>query len=293
MYTLEKTRTEKLSPRRAQEILARENTFEGQRDLDRNWTIALGEAINKGTLTKGNIAFAQNGQGERFLVNGQHTCQAIVNADQSLMCTIDDYHCETSDDIWRLYATFDVGKQRGEQTIMKAARGLFKSESLRDVPLAIMASCGTSLLLLGDSTSPCFTFKRVPRTVKPELIEKHVHDVLYVRTLLAEIDMKPTIPILIPIIASHRGLPEKADDFWRRVLGGFGLEKNSPEWKLNRELGPQKSTVTKAALGPGGMIRNFTTWNLCVAWWNSFITGKPRVMVRLNEMKEPITMLFE
>src|SRR5688500_10994055 len=98
-YKLVQTRTETLSPKRAQEILTKYNTFPGQRNLDMRWAQSIASLIESGKFAKAHVVLASNGTlDSTVLMNGQHQCQGIVLADTSVRTTFDDYHCDDPDD---------------------------------------------------------------------------------------------------------------------------------------------------------------------------------------------------
>ncbi len=290
MFKLERSRTEKVSPKRAQEILAHENTFEGQRSLRQPHAVALSVAIKSGTMAKGNIAFGQNGE-SRVVVNGQHTLQGIVFSDTSLTCTIDEYQCDTNEDFWMLYASFDVGKNRSDADVMRAARCRFESGSLQIVPLRTLSACATALSFLRDGIEPDFTMKTLAKAEKPTIVQQYESDILFVGSLYEGLNSDPTVPLATPIIATGRANKKRATDFWTRVLGGFDLVKGSPEWNLHRSLFADQTTAIKVGLKGNGRIRITSTWNLCVGWWNSFITGDARRSVKLAGIKTPMKIV--
>lgn len=286
MYHLEKSKTEDVSPKRAQEILTRRNTFEGQRPLGMPWANYLATAIKRKSLVKGAISFAQNGNTEQVVVNGQHTLQAIVLSETTLRCTVDEYHYDEPDDLWRLYATFDVGRSRSQRDIVVAARGLFNSDYLKNAPLRLLTVVGTALYYLA-SGKPVFGKSIHDKTIKPRLLQENEVSVRFVESVYAGTNMVPDVPISTAMIATWRKC-EKASEFWPRVITGAELLRNSPEWHLARALGDQRTLSVRAALSKrgGGTGRLFGMWNLCIGWWNTYAAKETRNTLRLAALKE-------
>lgn len=281
-FQLVQTRTEDISHKRAQELLRSFNNFEGQRPLGMDWSQYLANEMREGTFTKGAISLAENGSKKTYIVNGQHQLQAAVLAEKTIRATVDTYHCDTEADFWRLYAKFDVHRGRTDKHVMAAARGLFQSEKLREVDFRTLAACGTALVWLGGGIEPQFTGKVLSKTMKPSLVERYENDVLFVRdVLVAASNARPVVGVIAAIIATNRVTKGQCFDFWRRVLGGFELAKNSPEWYLHKDIAG--GLIPK--IGGKGGGRHSYVWNLCLAWWDSYATETPRRSVKLEAIK--------
>jgi hypothetical protein len=276
MYELESSRTEQISTRRAEEMLRR-NTFDGQRPVNKNWVQHLANAQKTGTFTKGHIAFGVNGNNTDVLMNGQHQLHASILSGTTITATIDRYRCHDKDDMWHLFATFDTQRPRSERHVMKAARGFFSRE-LQGVPLDILAACGTALLWLGGGTVANFNAKAASKAMKADLCQQYEKDVLEVARYARDGE-RIHVPVAGAIIATSRKNIQKARPFWERVIGGDQLVRNTPQWHLNKSLGSTGDRFTS------GMGRNTGIYSLCVAWWNAYLAGTPRVSVKLASMK--------
>lgn len=101
----------KLTPKRAQ-ALREINSYKGQRAVRVGHVKKLAEHIKTGDFLVGEIAVAHNGDGSKFLANGQHQCEAVIMAKKSIDVTWTEYHCPTSADAVRLFSLFDNNKSR-------------------------------------------------------------------------------------------------------------------------------------------------------------------------------------
>ena len=282
MYKLVSTRTEDVSFRRAQEILNKYNAFEGQRPMSQPWAQYLGSAMESGVFTKANIAFATNGNGVKYLMNGQHCCEGSTQFKTTFRATIDEYHCDHKDDFWKLFATFDVGKPRTERNVMKAAAGLFHSKELREVDLRALATCGTALSWLDAGVVPDFTMKFLDKSAKPVLVQKFEKDVLFYKSILDTAGCGQTVVcVCASIIATARLNQAKAKEFWPRVLGGYDLDRGSAEWRLSKDI--SAGLIVKT--GQSGGSRLVKMWNLCASWWNAYARKESRKSVKLESIK--------
>jgi hypothetical protein len=274
MYELIKSKTERVSPRRAADFL-KQNTFMGQRNASQDWVQNLATKMKTGVFTKGAIAFAQNGDGIDVMMNGQHQCEASVQSGESFTATIDYYKAHEVSDMWHLFATFDAHRARTEGNVMKAARGLFESDALKSLPLRLLTNCGSALVWLGGGTTPNFHSRVVTKADKADLVEKYENDVLTVASY-----QEPQIPVaaVCAIIATHRANDQKAREFWERVIVGDQLVKNTPQWSLHK--GMREFTGFN-----GGAGRNLMLYRLCIMWWNAFVTGEQRIQAKYKSMK--------
>lgn len=289
-YTLTQARSEDISPKRAQEFLSKFNNFEGQRPINVPWVQHLAAKMQSGEFANGHIAFAENGTGGKFLVNGQHTLSASVLCGMTFRATIEDYHVEVKDDTWKLFGAFDTQRTRSQAQIMGAARGLFASKGLQGTDLRTLAVCGTALSFLGAGITPNFAIRPLDKTTKPALIQKYESDVLFYSSVLEGAGVDPSQVVTMAcccVIATGRIDQKKAFNFWTRVLGGFDLERGTAEWRLNRDI--ESGLVARAGYKGGG--RNQAVWNLCSCWWNSFITKTPRKAVKLGSIKGTVELL--
>lgn len=275
MYKLIKSENRKVSPKRCEDFL-KKNTFAGQRALSQPWVQNVSTKICEGGFTKAHIAFAKNGAGVDVLMNGQHQCHACIQAGLPIDATIDYYHCDSETDMWHLFATFDSHRQRTEGHVMKAAKGLFRSEALRNVPLRVLSSCGSALLWLGGGVTPVFSAKVLSKSDKADLIEKYEQDVLRVASYgVSHIH----VAVTCAIIATHRVNDAKAREFWTRVLHGDQLVRNSPQWSLHHGIAKFQAGAR------GGGSRNVMLYRLCILWWNAFATGERRTIAKYTSMK--------
>lgn len=273
MYTIYKTRTETVSPRKAEEYL-RSNTFLGQRKLDPSWVQNLVSCQKDGSFTKGAISLAETRESnDLVLMNGQHQLNACIMSGLPMLATIDWYKYENDQDLWHLFALFDTHKARSERHIMKAARGLFESEYLREIPLSILAACGSALVFVGGETTPNFSAKTIKKSDKADLVQTYQKDVLFVASMGFQ---RINVPVVCAMITTHRKDADRADTFWRRILHNDQLVRGTPEHRLHADLNDYYQKQR------GGSGRNLRVYRLCVEWWNAHVTGTKRRFVRLR-----------
>lgn len=281
MYERISSKVEEFTKRRSETFLLL-NTFSGQRPRNRKHVTLLANAMKDHTFRRGEVSVAHIGNQE-ILMNGQHQLQASVESGVTFTAALDRYKCEDEQDLWRLFATFDVHKPRTATDVMRAAKPLFANELLHAVPLRILSTCGSALLYLGDGTKPNFGFgELVSRAMRAELVEKYAEDALFVNSFATDDGIKLLrTAVVTAIIVTRRIDADKSKEFWERVIVGDRLEKGTPQFKLNAAIRDGISTTRFSA---GRSMP--TMYGTCIHWWNSYVTGQPRKLIRTSRISK-------
>jgi len=269
--------TRKITPEEAKKLLAI-NNFHGQRPLNLQKARLYADMMIDGRMRPISIAIMTVPDGQKFLANGQHCLHAIVMADKPFQAMVEFYKCDTFEDAWKLFGSFDVHSPRTEKHIMKAAKGLFENESLHEVPLRVLGNCASALFFLGDGTNPKFDGKPTDKLHKAGLIESHADEVVWV-ALFAEANHMMKVGITAAMIATYRANPKEATNFWQIVLEGGvpGIVNRFRDRLLKCEIGGDRCV---------GGNRNKLIYCECVSYWNSWMKGETRSGVKLSAMKE-------
>lgn len=283
MFKLLSRSLEKVTPEKAKEYLENYNKWEGQKPLRDWWVKTLIGRFTVGLFTTGDIAFACY-KDNKLLVNGQHTCTMAVEGGITFPAVVETYDCEERIDIAHLYAQFDANSPRSDRNVMMASRP-FLSPDLRHINLMILSVCGTALLYLGGGTRPSFGKKALAKSDKVDLVKKYKNDVIVTSRYWSDTKLgnkRLTVGLATAIIATFRAYPNKAAEFWDRVIFGDELKRGSPQYNLNKALGSIKEVVHKSIGFGAGFQR--AIYSLCVAWFNSFIKNDGRKAVKLGAM---------
>jgi len=267
------------SPRKSEEML-KFNTFAGQRNKRPPTVSTYAELITAERFGVATVAIAIMPDGTRMLVDGQHTLSSSVMSQKSIKVSYQEYTCENEEDLWRLYAIFNTELSRTEADIMRSLHGLFKNPELNHVPTQILQLCSSALLYLRDGTTPLFSVKPQTKTIKPALVDTHPDEVFLIKRYADLAGTRPKVAVVVAILATHRKNPAKAQEFWDRVIGGDKLERGTPQYNLHKFL-----TSPVAVSSNCGQTGHTIRYKTCIAWWNSFIEGTPRTVVKLQAMK--------
>lgn len=272
-----------ITPREAEEFLAM-NNFPGQRKYNVLKGRLYAENMAAGTHRRIDIAVCRvKATGVDYMMNGQHNCQAILIYGKPYQGTVSYYSCETMEDAWRLFATFDVHASRTEIQFMGSRRGIFQDERLRELPIRTLQVCGSALYALGAGTVP--VFKRVGgsvKTAKADHVERFHKETLFVAQFGAY-DMLMRVGIVAAMIATYRRNAKEAQVFWDRVGSGADLKMNSPEWRLSKLLSDSSNFDGLY----NGELRAQAQFAACVLWWNSYRTNDGRKLLKIQAMRIP------
>lgn len=271
-----------ITPREAEAFLAL-NNFPGQRKYKPTKGRAYADNMASGSHRRIEIAVAKVKEtGVDYLMNGQHNCHATIIHNKPYQGVVSYYTCDTMEDAWRLFATFDVHASRTEQQFMHSRRGLFKDDRLHEVPLRVLQCCGTALYALGAGTEPQFNVPTAhAKTVKADLVDKYADDVMFVAQY-KDYDHMIAVGCVTAIIATARKNNKAAFEFWEKVGSGEMLVITDPRRKLRDAL------LDRRFLGEarGGSRRPKVMFSMCASWWNSWRSGDSRRYVKVNAIGE-------
>lgn len=295
MFKLIKRITDTFGIRKLQELEAI-NDLDGQRPESITHIQGIAEEMRQEAFRPADfsIAVLTYEKGRHVLVNGQHTVKAGIIVGKPLYGSITWYECKTPHDLMRLYSTFDDHRKRTIRDRHRASRPLYKDKALRSMSIDVLNCAGAALVALGGGTKPNFLAKPSNKAEPAFLIERYMHDVMYVSSYIQKHTKKiVSQSVATAIIATHRVDLDHAPDFWERVIFGDRLERGTPQYELRNKL-----------LDPKQIYRNLTNsyqkkaaiYNYCICWWNSYATGEQRNSVKIAAIEgivnvKPVTML--
>lgn len=271
-----------ITPKEAETFLSLNNFF-GQRQYKPTKGRAYADNMDAGRQRRVEIAVVKVKEtGVEYLMNGQHNLNAILLHRKPYQAVISYFTCETVEDAWRLFATFDVHASRSEQQFMLGRRGLFADERLHSVPMRVLQSCGSALYAIGNGTEPQF---RTPashsKTEKADLVDKYSDDVIFVNRYKEHSHLL-YIGCVAAIISTYRVNPQKSVEFWDRVGDGAMMATTDHRRKLRDSL------LRPNFLGDirSGQKLQKAMFILCIAWWNSWRSGATRNAVKIKSMND-------
>ena len=270
-----------ITSERAKEML-KFNTFPGQRTMLHRKVEEYKAMMQAGTFRPSDVSFARSRLGATYLVNGQHTLSAVAMCDIPLVATVITYACDTDDDLWKLFASFDQQQNRSVRQCVAAARGLLHEHQLRQFSVSDLAKAATALFAieLGGGAIPYFYGAPVKKVDRIDMLNRHSRDVL---CCMRYADSHPMmrVGVLASIVCTVRTARYHADalTFWDAVASGANLEVDDVRINLHKWL--------LLTAGNGQSQRSAfqrVQFATAVSFWNSWVQGKPRDRVSVNNM---------
>lgn len=217
--------------------------------------------------------------GGTYRVNGKHTSVLLAGLDKlpEFYVTIENYACDTLEDVARLYATFD------SKQMMRTAQDIYLSFAATVPALAECVSKTINLAAAGMSYH--IHQENVSRTQpaeRAELLLEHAEFVLWLQEMLfpaertdeansRHIQRQPTAAAMFACWEKSR---TAASTFWSAVRDETGDTPNLPDRKLARYL----ATVGVKA-GRGAVRAKTVTvremYAKCLHGWNAWRKGEP------------------
>ncbi len=264
------------------------NNFPGQRKYDPLKGREYADGLAAGTHRRVEIAVAKvKESGVDYLMNGQHNCNAILLHGKPVRAVVSYYSCESMEDAWRLFATYDVHRPRTSGQFMASRRSIFADVRLHDVPVATLNACGSALYALGGGSTPTFAKTRfAAKTSQADLVERYSDDVVFV-SQWGKISHLLRVGVVAAIIGIRRVSTDSlCKEFFDKVATGEMLSKTEPSYKLRETL----LTGHHLRNGNNGRDHQKNTYTVCVCWWNSWRDGERRMSVKLAAIKEMPTI---
>jgi hypothetical protein len=193
---------------------------------------------------------------------------------------VSHYICDTMEEVWRLFTTYDVHAARTEQQCMHARRGLFSDERLNTIPSRILQPCGTALYFLGAGTDPVFRIPPVhTKSEKADLVDKYPDDVAFVARYR---DCKHLMVVgcMTAMVATFRKSQEAAAVFWDKVATGEMMLESDPRRRLRDSMLDMRFLERTK----GGVDRYRAIYVVAISWWNTWRKGTTRKMVQISQV---------
>lgn len=268
-----------LTPKRAEELL-KINNYPGQRPMSPVHVQRLVAKINDGRFHNADLATMKNGK--CYLINGQHQCEAVITAGQSVPATLLEFEAERGDTKEQIALKFnqfnvDKGRSRGD-TAWSTANAI----GMGDWPRPCVVLCAAALGYLATGEYAENRGVRMDRDENAALLGKNRLECEFIRDVLYAEDVPVTrgrhlmrASVAAAMIETWRKsrLPAKA--FWTNVRDGEGLQRNDPAFALREFLTQTNVNIGRGAgkKALGADAREFFV--RCLTAWNAHRRGLP------------------
>ncbi len=276
-----------LSPEQAAEYAT--HNYDHNRKVRANHVEYLANEMRNGRFMPTAEVHIMYRNGEPVLVNGQHTCAAIVKYGKPVRVTLRKTIATEAGQIAMMYAFgHDTGLSRTFNDSMRAydvaqATGLSPTDVNALAAAIRFIRCGFLASYTGggvkdspaDLVEDVYTWAsdvKILSTATSRL-NKDMFKVIRRRTILS-----------IAIITIHYQ-PEKAIEFWRGVTDPYGLSKPDPRITLHRDL------IGSVGIRGNGYGEVNRASRACARAWNAFYSGEGLLKIQISDPSGPIMLL--
>jgi hypothetical protein len=266
---------ETVTPERAQEFLR--CNFAGQRRFRQNWADYLANEMREGRFLPTAEIHIMYRNGEPVMVNGQHTCMAIIKYGKPVRVTVRKTSTTEHGQIAMMYALgHDTGLKRTMSDSLSAYGllnqydiGSSRQDQLTTAMRHIRAGFNEDGRSLGRLSAP-------PPTEVVDHVEEWVHAAkLFWGTAIAKGGNRETKRLLDKrgalsvVITTYRYQPLRASEFWEKVVAPDSIMTSDPRAITARVLDKSRNT-------PYGSdkMTSATLSRALARCWKAFIEGE-------------------
>lgn len=286
-----KSRTENIliTPEMAFEILS-ESEHQYQRPLRRTQVDFLVKEIKAGRFVSNTISICVLNGHKRYLVNGQHTLNAIFESGISLNLPVQTFDVKSEEEVAFIYGTIDKQKKR---TIGDTLRAHDMEGQLDMSYTSVTRYARAAKYLLGN-------FKSSNDHIM--ISEMEIMDFMrdwaeYARKYITSIEMSGGLRVTlersdvfsIGLITSRYS--KKADEFWHYVATDDGLRVGDPRKTLHNYLSDTGLSGGNIGFSRKKKIIRLSESIRCVVLaWNAFVDNKQMKILRVSNPTLPFTI---
>lgn len=221
--------------------------------------------------------------GQYYRVNGKHTSTLFSDGDnpENLFVTIEDYKCDTLEDVAKLYATFDSQSQTRTTADINRSFAAVIPE-LKDYDTRFL-----NLVVSGLNMSPTDPENwKGTAAERAESMFDNVEIITWVKSLVIDRGKHPAlwrVPVVGAMIGCYRKAKAPATTFWTAVRDETGEKPNLPDRKLAKFLTTTVSKVGAHNTGPQRYrITGREYFTHCVKCWNAWRKGEVVDMLKYS-----------
>jgi len=249
--------------------------YANQRKI-RQWHVDdLSDEMLKGRFIEGTAIHFANLNGRKYLVNGQHTLNAIVQSGKTIPLTVVETQVNSEEGIAALYYRYDTGINRSLVDAFKVYDltdkvGLTYSQ-IRWLAAAIATiEVGFRLLYVHEKILP------------DDMIQKVIEWSPYMRAFLKATDgcnstiyerLKRKSSLSVALVTfRYYADSEDTHSFWRQVALDDGLHVGDPRKALNKWLAASFTGSQRTSRGKTYTIHHACL--MCAQAWNYYVTKR-------------------
>lgn len=277
-----------VTPEMAMEWLTN-RTYDGQRPLRKGHVTFLAREIKNGTFIPGTQIHFARLEDRYYLVNGQHTLNAIFESETAVVLSVHTTAVKTEGEVTRLYYHHDGGISRSNADTFRAVR-FGEKYNLNSRQINTLAAVG---VYIDNGFRTTIKQIRPTRDEVLALAEKWASEMGEFVRMLGTRDGGKTAPYLRAAVTAValvtiRFQPDTAREFWRGMVENDGLAKNDPRSVLRDYLletnNRRRDGSAKKVVDNEYMARTVAgAWN--AFYENHTLTKRPPVMNRMSPIR--------
>jgi hypothetical protein len=254
----------------------------------------LTQAMLRGEMVTANctIQFCRF-DGHYYNTDGQHTLLAIVLANKrkpsfdGLQATVEIVHCESKDEVARVYATRDTGIMRTQSDAFRASG--ISDEFCVSEPVVNKVGAAVAILIAGFSRSPGNdNWKQRSRDIRLRVTREWMPEAKlyfeYVKTQKGMTGLLRKSSLVAVGLCLIRYQPAKAETFLKGIADTSGQSNDDPRIKLREQL------LRLEAL-KGTTIKKEQEARYVALAWNAFYRGVALKIFKTPNPDTPIKLL--
>lgn len=231
-----------MSPSAASHILQTAR-YEDQRSIDWGWVRQYALAMEQERFRPCSLISYALHAGQRILVNGQHTLEAIVLSDETYPVREEVFPVDTPEDIALLYGTFDQHRRRSNSQIYRA----YRLDEQANLGKTHIVWIGASMPMVMSGFTPWPTQARGfgvfmrDQWIKAQCITSWANEARIYFEVIHNCPSEISQPlrraaVLAVALVTLRHTGTDAEDFWMQVAMGSGLTRGDARLTLHHFL---------------------------------------------------------
>ena len=262
-------RREVITPEGARTILTQER-YERQRPLDQSVVQEYALAMLNGEFRQGTLISFCIYKCQRYLVNGQHTLEAICRSGVSIELAVEEIPVESLEERADWFSKYDRLKLRSLKQIYDANK-IHEAVNMNKSQADHLGAC-LPLLASGFATSPRTHSGMRMYTSNPRLRMDFIKEwAEEASQFYATIKGAPGTlgansrrgPVMAVALVTYRHTGTDAEEFWHQVAYDDGLAQGDPRKALHLFL-----RTTKLGAYEPHIYSRYIAWAWCRAWQN-------------------------
>jgi len=281
-------RIEQLTPEKAAEYL--QHNYAHNRKLRKHHVTFLANEMRNGRFMPTAEVHLMFRNGEPVLVNGQHTCAAVVQYGKPVSVTVRKTIAKEAGQIAMTYA---FGHDTGLRRTFNDAMGAYNLGEATGLSRRQVEALSSAIRHIKGGFVSARSGGHDPKQSPADIVE-YIYawaaeaKVLFSVTYYCDKEINRLLTktgVLSVAIITIRYQPEKALEFWRGVSMPDGILWGDPRMTARRAMEDSKGRAGTKAVTPAKLSRQIARL------WNAYYAGEELKIIRINDEIAPIKLM--